>query len=240
MLGEDLWEANATWWQERYTEGIDPEYSEHVLPMVRHRLAHASRVLDVGSGEGQVTRCIASLGIDAVGIDPVASQIAAARTRGRRSSYARARAERLPFLDSTFDGVVVSMSLEHVEPFEPAVAEIARVLRPRGRLLLFLVHPLLQSPGSGWVQDETSGQHFWRIGSYLSDDVAVDEVEAGVSFEFAHRPLSRYVHTLGKEGLLIDDMVEPVPPLQVLEETAGFPEAADIPRILLISARRMG
>lgn len=181
MLGEELWERHAKWWQERYTNGADPEYSEYVLPMVRQRLGTAHRVLDVGSGEGQVTRCIASLGADAVGIDPSASQVTAARKRGGATHYLRARAEHLPFLDATFDGIVVSMSLEHVEPFEPAVAEIARVLGPHGRLLLVLVHPLLQSPGSGWVEDAETGQHFWRVGAYLADEVALDEVEPGVS-----------------------------------------------------------
>jgi SAM-dependent methyltransferase len=115
------------------------------------------------------------------------------------------------------------MALEHVDPFEPAIAEIARVLAPGGRFLLFLVHPLLQAPGSGWVDD----------------DVAIDEVAPGVQFQFAHRPLSRYVHVMGEEGLLIDDMVEPSPPPVVLLETGGFANAATIPRLMLLSARRI-
>ncbi len=74
----------------------------------------------------------------------------------------------------------------------------------------------------------------------MGDDVAVDEVAPGVHFEFAHRPLSRYVHVMGEVGLLIEDMIEPSPPSQVLTETGGFPDAATIPRLMLISARRSG
>jgi SAM-dependent methyltransferase len=131
------------------------------------------------------------------------------------------------------------MALEHVDPFEPAIGEIARVLAPGGRFLLFLVHPLLQSPGSGWVADESQGEQFWRIGQYLRDDVAIDEVTPGIHFQFAHRPLSRYIHAMGEEGLLIDDMVEPSPPPAVLLETGGFANAATIPRLMLVSARRI-
>ena len=104
---------------------------------------------------------------------------------------------------------------------------------------MFLVHPFLQSPGSGWVEDLVSGDRFWRIGSYLDDHVAIDEVVPGVHLEFAYRPLSRYVHVMGEAGLLIEDMVEPAPPDRVLEETAPFPNAHTIPRLVLLCGRRI-
>jgi hypothetical protein len=44
---------------------------------------------------------------------------------------------------------------------------------------------------------------------------------------------------MGEEGLLIDDMVEPSPPPVVLLETGGFANAATIPRLMLLSARRI-
>ena len=101
------------------------------------------------------------------------------------------------------------------------------MLVPGGRFYLFLTHPLLQAPGSGWVDDVALGEQYWRVGSYFRDDLAVDEVAPGVRFQFAHRPLSRYVHTMGEAGLLIDDMVEPPPPPSVLQQTGPFPERAD-------------
>jgi SAM-dependent methyltransferase len=239
MLGESLWERHSDWWQKTYTEGADPEYEEQVLPLVVRHLRGSERVLDVGCGEGQVTRCIARLGAAAVGIDPVRSQIRVAYARGGSACYVQARAEQLPYREAAFDSVVVCMALEHVDPFEPAVGEIARVLAPGGRFLLFLVHPLLQAPGSGWVDNEGQGEQYWKIGQYLRDDVAIDEVAPGVQFQFAHRPLSRYVHAMGEVGLLIDDMVEPSPPPVVLLETGGFANAATIPRLMLVSARRI-
>ena len=55
---------------------------------------------------------------------------------------------------------------------------------------------------------------------------------------FIHRPLSRYVHALGRAGLLVDDMEEPPPPPALVEELWPFPEASTIPRIVLLRARR--
>ena len=240
MLGDDLWEQHSTWWQESFTGGVDPEYEQQVLPLVERHLRGAGRVLDVGCGEGQVSRRIAGLGAEVVGLDPTPSQIRVAHERGSSARFVRARAERLPCPNAAFDAVVLCLALEHVGPFEAALEEVSRVLVPGGRFLLFLVHPILQAPGSGWVDDVTSGEQFWRIGSYLQEEVAIDHVAPGVSLEFAHRPLSKYVHVMGTYGLLIEDMVEPPPPDIVVKETGDFPNAGTIPRMLLLLARRFG
>ena len=137
-----------------------------------------------------------------------------------------------------FDAVVVCLAFEHVEGFETAIREVARVLEPGGRFVLLLGHPLLQAPRSGWVDDEPSGEHYWRIGDYLHDHAEIDEVAPGVSLRFVHRPLNRYVHAMGRAGLLIDDMEEPAPPASLLHDVWDFPEASTIPRLILMSARR--
>ena len=98
--------------------------------------------------------------------------------------------------------------------------------------------PLLQAPGSAWIDDEAAGEHYWRIGRYLDDDTVVDAVAPGVDLVFIHRPLSRYVHAMGAAGLLIEDMEEPPPPARLLAEEWPFAEAASIPRLLLLRARR--
>ena len=239
MRGDELWEQHAGWWQQVFTEGTDPEYEEQILPLAEEGLRGARRVLDVGCGEGQVCRRIGRLGGGVVGVDPTKSQIIAAHRRGGPARFVRAPAASLPFAEATFDAVVVCLALEHVDPFEPALHEVARVLEPGGRFLLFLVHPFLQAPGSGWVVDELGGEQFWRIGDYLDDHVEIDDVAPGVQFSFAHRPLGRYVHVMGEAGLLIEDMVEPSPPAIVVEETCGSPQGASIPRLLLLRARRI-
>ena len=238
MQRGSFWEQHSEWWQRTFTEGADAEYEQQILPLVERVLSGAQRVLDVGCGEGQVARRVARLGADVVGTDPSLSQVRAARERGGSPRFVQARAEHLPCMTAAFDAVLICLALEHVDPFEPAISEVARVLVPGGRFLLLLTHPLLQAPGSGWVEDKASGESYWRVGAYLQDDVAIDEVAPGVYFEFAHRALSRYVHAMGEAGLLIEDMIEPAPPRQVLVETGGFPNAATIPRLMLMFARR--
>jgi len=236
--GEELWERHARWWQRGFTEGADAEYEEQVLPLAEHHLRGARRVLDVGCGEGQLSRRIAGLGAEVVGLDPTRAQIRAARDRGGGAHFVQARAEQLPCGDAAFDAVVVCLALEHVDPFEPAIAEVARVLALGGRFVLVLAHPLLQAPGSGWVEDAGAGEAYWKVGAYLRDDVALDQVAPGIHLPFAHRPLGRYVHVMGRHGLVVDDMVEPPPPASVVAGTGGFADADTIPRILVVCARR--
>ena len=176
----ELWERNAGWWQEGFTEGADAEYEEQILPLARECLAGAQRVLDVGTGEGQIARLVARDGAAlVVGVDPTIAQLSAAHERGGPIGYARANADALPFPDSSFDAVVVCLVFEHIAAHEPAIAEIARVLEPGGRFAFFLNHPLLQAPNSGWIIDHILDEQYWRIGPYLVEDVSMEELAPG-------------------------------------------------------------
>jgi SAM-dependent methyltransferase len=225
---EALWEQHAGWWQREYSAGADLEYEEQILPLVTMAL-----------GEWQVARHLARLGVEVVGLDPTAAQIVTARDRAGGPRYARARADALPCGSAVFDAVLVCLALEHVDDFAIAIGEAARVLERGGRFVLVLSHPLLQAPGSGWIDDRITGERYWRIGEYLRDDTVVDEVAPGVAFRFIHRPLGRYINAMSGAGLLIEEMQEPSPPPRLVADVWGYAEAAAIPRILVVRARRV-
>ncbi|MEZ5139543.1 MAG: class I SAM-dependent methyltransferase [Acidimicrobiales bacterium] len=172
-------------------------------------------MLDVGTGEGQVARLAVAGGAAVVaGIDPTANQVAEAARRGRGTGVRRAGADRLPFADEAFDAVVACLVFEHIEAVDDAIDEVARVLRPGGRFALFLNHPLLQTPSSGWIDDHVVDppEQYWRIGPYLIEDESVEEVEKDVFIPFIHRPMSRYVNAMAEAGLVLRRMLEPAPP----------------------------
>ena len=240
---DDLWEQHADWWQREFTDGADPEYEEQILPLARECLAGARRVLDVGCGEGQVSRLAAALaGVDrVVGVDPTWSQVSIARARAGGPSYARAGAAQLPFASATFDAVVACLVFEHIRDVDGAIAEVARVLRPGGRFAFFLNHPLLQTPSSGWIDDQVLDppEQYWRIGPYLVEDETIEEVEKDVFIPFIHRPLSRYINALAANGLLVTRMDEPAPPPGFLARASEYAAAATIPRLLVLRCERV-
>lgn len=238
---DDLWEAHAGWWQGGFTDGADPEYEEQILPLAAQHLAGAQRVLDVGCGEGQVARlALAGGAAAAVGVDPTWAQVAVAAERGGGAAYARAGAAQLPFAPGAFDAVVACLVFEHIRDVDTAIAEVARVLEPGGRFLFFLNHPLLQTPNSGWIDDQVLDppEQYWRIGDYLVEDETIEEVEKDVFIPFIHRPLSRYLNSLAGNGLLLHRMEEPAPPPGFLDQAAEYAAAATIPRLLFLRTEK--
>jgi SAM-dependent methyltransferase len=243
LPGADLWEHHAAWWIEEFTDGADPEYEEQILPLAVEQLAGARRVLDLGCGDGQVSRLAAAGGAaTVVGIDPTWNQIAVAAGRGGGPVYVRAGATALPFSDGAFDAVLVCLVFEHVRDIDHAVAEVGRVLAPGGRFVFMVNHPLFQTPMSGWIDDQVLDppEQYWRVGPYLGEVETVEEVEKDVFIHFIHRPLSRYVNVLAANGLVIEHMAEPVPPPGLLAKAPEYPDAATIPRLLLLRLRKTG
>ena len=237
----ELWEAHADWWQREFTDGADPEYTEQILPIVVEWTAGHPRVLEVGTGEGQVARAIsAAHGATVVGIAPTGNQIVEARRRGSGPRYARSGAEALPFASASFDAVVCCLVFEHIDDVDGALAEVARVLRPGGRFVFCLNHPLLQTPGSGWIDDQILDppEQYWRVGPYLTEQAVVEQVEKGVYIRFVHRPLGRYLNAMADVGLTLTRMLEPAPPDGFLARAPEYVEAATIPRLLTLVATR--
>jgi SAM-dependent methyltransferase len=239
--GRELWEQNAGWWQEGFTEGADVEYVEQILPWISTQLRGSTRVLDVGCGEGQVgrrARRLRSVSFVA-GIDPTFAQLQVARRRRGGVVFGRAEAAALPFSDRSFDAAVACLVFEHIEDVDTAVAEVSRVLAPGGRFLFLLNHPLLQTPGSGWIDDTILEEQYWRIGPYLTEDNSFEEVEKGVFIPFIHRPLSRYINAMADNGLYLTRMDEPPPPPGFLAKAVEYTDAASIPRLLALRAEKL-
>ncbi len=199
-------------------------------------------MLDVGTGEGQIARLALARGATrVVGIDPTVAQIGEARRRGGGPAYLRSGAARLPFASESFDAVIACLVFEHITEVDEAIAEVARVLRPGGRFAFFLNHPLLQTPNSGWIDDQflDPPEQYWRIGPYLIEDETIEEVEKDIFIPFIHRPLSRYVNALADNGLLLRHMDEPAPPPGFLARAVEYPEAASIPRLLVLLTEKV-
>ena len=236
MTNNGLWDEHAQWWIDGFTNGVDPEYEEQIIPMAVEELAGFTNILDVGCGDGQIARALAQQGSTVLGVDPTQLHIDIANERGGGPTYVLGGATKLPAEDGSMDAVIACLVFEHIDEMDAAVAEVARVLRPGGQFSFFLNHPLLQTPGSGWIDDHIIDppEQYWRIGPYLVEAESVEEVELNVYIRFIHRPLSRYINALISNGLMIERMAEPSPPQGFLDRAPEYALAHTVPRLLYL------
>jgi SAM-dependent methyltransferase len=102
------------------------------------------RVLDVASGFGQDARALASSGVIAVAAEPSARMSALARMQdangGAPIHHVRSWADALPFATGSFDAVYCKGALDHFDAPAEAIAEMARVTREDGRVVLAIAN----------------------------------------------------------------------------------------------------
>ncbi len=104
-------------------------------------MAHASgRMLDLGAGTGECFQHVTPAVTQVIAVEPDPWMLRRAQRRvsdaNVRVRFVRAIGEALPFPDRSFDTAVVALVLCTVDDLEAAVAELHRVLRPGGKLLV--------------------------------------------------------------------------------------------------------
>jgi SAM-dependent methyltransferase len=202
------WEQQAAaWiaWARRADDSYSRFHRELFLELVP---PPGRRTLDLGCGEGRLSRDLKELGHSVVGVDASAAMLAAAREADAEIETHVADAAGLPFGDGMFDCVVGFMSLQDVDELGQAVQELARVLERGGRACIAIVHPL---SSSGTFESDEPDSAFVIGAPYLDDSYYVDEVARNgleMSFTSAHRPLHAYAEALAEAGLLLERVRE--------------------------------
>lgn len=97
--------------------------------------------LDIGAGTGNYTTALAERAGHWTASDPAPHMLSQARAKHDGLNLAVAAAEALPFAACAFDGLLCQLALHHMSDVPRAIAEMARVLQPGGRAVLFTVLP---------------------------------------------------------------------------------------------------
>ena len=171
----------------------------------------SGEALDIGCGEGRVSRLLKELGYRVTAADPVTRFIEAAQEMQSADHYEVAAAAALPFQDPSFDLVVAYNMLMDVEDVPAAVKEIRRVLKPSGTLIVSIVHPFADR---GHFAGPEADAPFLVLGSYFGRErfEGVEE-KNGLRMHFAgwSQPLEAYMAALTEAGFAVTQLKEPVP-----------------------------
>jgi demethylmenaquinone methyltransferase / 2-methoxy-6-polyprenyl-1,4-benzoquinol methylase len=141
-------------------------------------LRAGSRVLDLACGTGDLCRELAIAGLRPIGVDLSFGMLAAARTS---APLVEGDALRLPVPAGAVDGVTCGFALRNLVALPPLFAELARVLRPGGRIALLEVatppNPVLR-----WGHGVYFGKVVPLIGGALSDPAAYRYLPRSVAY----------------------------------------------------------
>jgi SAM-dependent methyltransferase len=123
-------------------------------------IAAGDEVLDVATGTGSAAIPAAQAGARVTGLDLVPSLLDVARRRARTAGvevdWVEGNAEELPFADASFDVVLSTLGVQFAPHHEQAAAELARVLRPGGRIAM-----------CNWTPEGYIGRFFATLSPYM-------------------------------------------------------------------------
>jgi SAM-dependent methyltransferase len=168
------------------------------------------RVLEVGCGSAPCARWLAEQGAYPVALDLSGAMLQHAAALGVKTGIpvplVQAGAERLPFADSSFD---ITCSAFGAVPFvaEPdrVMREVARVLRPGGRWVFAVNHPMR------WMFSDDPGPDGLTVQQSYFDRTPYVEVNAlgRATYVEHHRTLGDRIRDIVSAGLVLDDLIEP-------------------------------
>ena len=199
--GAFLGDADLLWCPEGLRES-----DAHLLGDVRGRA-----VLEVGCGAAQGARWLVRAGARVTALDVSYGQLEQSRRLDARSGTSverlvQADAQALPFRAASFDVVASAFGgIPFVADSAGAMAELARVLRPGGRLVFSVTHP------TRWAFPDDPGPAGLTVQQSYFDRtpyVEVDE-DGTASYVEHHRTLGDRVRELVAAGLVLEDVVEP-------------------------------
>jgi ubiquinone/menaquinone biosynthesis C-methylase UbiE len=221
------WIAWARTGDDGYT-GYNASFFELLPPPV-------GRTIELGCGEGRVSRDLRTIGHDVVAIDAVPRLVEAAAEADPAGEYVVADAAALPFPDELFDLAVAYNSLMDMDDMDGAVREASRVLRPGSRFCVCVTH--FVNDAGRFEPDSTEGVFY--VDAYRGRR-RYDEVweRDGVAMRFVGwcYPLEGYTRALEDAGFLIEAIREPTPSAERLSTKPRAARRLRIPNFLMLRA----
>lgn len=168
------------------------------------------RVLELGCGAAAGARWLARAGAHAVGLDLSSGMlrhaVAGAERTGVRVPLVQADALALPFRDGAFDIVTTAFgAVPFVADSAALMREVARVLRPSGRWVFAVTHPIR------WIfLDDPTERGLVAVHSYFDRRPYVEYDATGTpTYVEQHRTLGDRIRELVAAGFVLTDLVEP-------------------------------
>ena len=195
------WEAAAQEWAAHVRSGGDEPFEWNAPPFFDSLPPPLGVTVEIGCGEGRVTRELRARGYDVVAFDVSETLVTLAREADPEGEYVVADARSLPLADGVAALVVAFNVLHEIANLPDAIAEVARVLATGGRFCFAIVHPLATAGDFAGDSDD------FVVSSYCETFARARPLGSAEIMHF-HRPLAAYVAALAAVGLVVESLHE--------------------------------
>lgn len=145
-------------------------------------------VLDAACGTGRWASHLSGRGHDVVGVDRSPAMLDLARAKLPDACFLDGELTDLPLADGSVDAAVCALALVHVADLDVAIDELARVVRPGGRIVVSDVHPFLVALGWQAQFPTDHGRAYMRLHAHLPSDYVTAALRAGLAVRGFEEP----------------------------------------------------
>ncbi|OCF84332.1 class I SAM-dependent methyltransferase [Nocardia brasiliensis] len=247
MVGDELitqaYDLNAEYWISMIRAGTDPYQTQITDPALLNAIGNVDGldVLDAGCGEGYLARKLLEMGAGTVlGIDTCQAFVDSATIVGTpRARFVHADVAAIPASDVSVDLVVVNRLPHGLTNPAARYHEFARVLRPRGRLVIIGQHPCFYSARAERAPSTTGGVPVYDYfgGRIVEQRFNVGSQESPAASVQKFYSLEQYIGMITAAGFVITGIREPRPTEDQLLEDPQWYVRFQRPLFLLIEAR---
>ncbi len=212
-------ETGYAFWSESYDSFSNPMtylVEKHLADLVAHGAHDISPVLELGCGTGRNLEHLMQMGAsNGVGVDISEEMLAIARKRLEGTEITVQRhdlSNGLPLNDESFNTILISLVLEHIENIQPIFSEASRILAPNGQLVIFEIHPYQRLNGRrAHYKDGSGTDRFLPSYPHLTRD---------------------YVQAARQAGLILDRLEEYQATPDLIDEFPKLSRYGDTPIVL--------
>lgn len=200
------------------------------------------KILDLGCGKGENCVIFSKMGAEeVVGVEPSARLLEIANNTNKYSniSYINIDTNEIDKLDDKYDIIFSSLQVHFIKDFGQMLKNIYGLLKENGYFIFSQEHPLTTAPISGihWTRDDKMNILHYDLTDYSRNGERIISWIINGKTKY-HRCISDIINSLIEEGFILEKILEPVPPKELIEKLPYYEKSMHKPNYLIIKVKK--